>query len=980
MRLLYCCKAYESLTSYTQPNNKTAFNHISNTKHFFQPQKMKKLLPITLLFLCLGFVQLFAQNGTVRGAVTDDSNADPIMFGNVLVKELGTGTTTDLDGMFSIDLAAGAYTFEFSYIGYQAVTVSDVEVVEGETQILNISIKESSQTIEEVVITAKQARNSAAAVNKLKQKSVSLVDGIASESFSLSGDNDAAAAIKRVPGVSIEGGKHVFIRGLGDRYTRTLLNNMDVPGLDPDKNSVQMDIFPSNLIDNIVVYKTFTPDLPGDFTGGMVDISTKDFPETKTLGLSVGLGFNPDMHLQKNALTYSGSQTDFLGFDNGLRALPFSADAEFPKTTDQNPLLNTYTASFNPQMATETKSQLPNLNTSFSSGNQYDLGKATLGYIVALNYRAESSFFQEVEFNEYTKNRTDLTITDLEPNRRSNGSLGENSVLWSTLVGTALKFKKHKYSLTAMRFQNGVSKSGFFMMREFEDNPSIIQRQNLEYSQRAISSINLSGQHSLNEGKTVVDWKLTGINSSIDEPDIRSTPFEITDEGRYIIDRSVGAIPTRSFRYLEEMNLGGKANIERKFLLKNGNTTKIKAGIANSYKTRDYSILRYDFPVNNPSAFNFTGNPDELFMSDNIWSNKDNSGTFVEGGQELANQYESSQNIAAAYIMNEMPLTANLKAIYGLRAEQTQIIFSGQNNRGDLVLDNEKILNDLDLLPSVNLVYELNKNMNLRSSYARTVARPTFKEKSLVQIQDFISGRTFLGNLDLESSSINNYDLRAEYFFTGAGIVSLSGFYKQIDNPIEIVAYGEIAPDNIQAKNVDEANVLGLELEVNRSFAIAGSQTRKFNVVMNLTAVDAKTTMSTEEYESRLAKARPGENVTNTRAMVGQSPFVVNASLGYTDRNSGWEANLNYNVQGKRLSVAGISIVPDVYEMPFHLLNFKIVKKMGKDHQYKLSLGANNLLDSERQLNYQSYKTADQVYSRLRPGRSFSIGFNYALR
>jgi len=149
---------------------------------------------------------------------------------------------------------------------------------------------------------------------------------------------------------------------------------------------------------------------------------------------------------------------------------------------------------------------------------------------------------------------------------------------------------------------------------------------------------------------------------------------------------------------------------------------------------------------------------------------------------------------------------------------------------------------------------------------------------------------------------------------------------------------------------------------------------------MNLTAVDAKTTMSTEEYESRLAKARPGENVTNTRAMVGQSPFVVNASLGYTDRNSGWEANLNYNVQGKRLSVAGISIVPDVYEMPFHLLNFKIVKKMGKDHQYKLSLGANNLLDSERQLNYQSYKTADQVYSRLRPGRSFSIGFNYALR
>ena len=241
-------------------------------------EKLQKLTGI-LLVLLFGLSASFAQTGTVRGDLIDDATGETIPFANILVVETAGGVSTDLDGAFSIDLPVGFYTFKVSYIGYAELSVSEIEVKDGEVTLINLRLQEESEVLDEVVVTAKAIRTTEAALMTIQKKAPGLLDGISTQAIRRSGDSDVGSAIKRVTGVSVEGGKHVVVRGLGDRYSKTILNGLDVPGLDPDRNSVQLDIFPTNLVDNIIVYKSFTPDLPGDFTGGMVNIETKDFPE-----------------------------------------------------------------------------------------------------------------------------------------------------------------------------------------------------------------------------------------------------------------------------------------------------------------------------------------------------------------------------------------------------------------------------------------------------------------------------------------------------------------------------------------------------------------------------------------------------------------------------------------------------------------------------------------------------------------------------
>ncbi|MBT8233254.1 MAG: carboxypeptidase-like regulatory domain-containing protein, partial [Bacteroidia bacterium] len=220
------------------------------------------LRTILSVFLTLISISLFSQTGTVRGNLIDDVNGETIPFANIIVAETGDGMSTDLDGKFSVELPVGTYTFNVSYIGYADLSVSEIEVIENDVTLINLRLKEESEVLQEVVVTAKAVRNTEAALMTIQKKAPGLLNGITTQAIKRSGDSDVGSAIKRVTGVSVEGGKHVVVRGLGDRYSKTILNGLEVPGLDPDKNSVQLDIFPTNLVDNIIVYKSFTPDLP----------------------------------------------------------------------------------------------------------------------------------------------------------------------------------------------------------------------------------------------------------------------------------------------------------------------------------------------------------------------------------------------------------------------------------------------------------------------------------------------------------------------------------------------------------------------------------------------------------------------------------------------------------------------------------------------------------------------------------------------
>ena len=289
---------------------------------------MKYIFTVFTFFLALASVAQAEdpKTGLLRGTVIDDDFGDPVMYAEVRVEGLDVSTLTDLDGQYSFELAPGTYTLSVEFLGYAKQVVSEVVVKEGSTELVDVRLTEESEVITEVVVTATQSRNNETALLTIQRKSAVVLDGVSAQSISRIGDSDAGQAIQRVPGVSVEGGKYIYVRGLGDRYTKTTLNGMDIPGLDPDRNTVQMDVFPTSLIDNIIVRKTFAPNMPGDFSGGVVDIATKAFPDKEQFNVKVGLGYNTNTSFNKNFLTYDGGKLDWLGMDDGSRALPSGYD------------------------------------------------------------------------------------------------------------------------------------------------------------------------------------------------------------------------------------------------------------------------------------------------------------------------------------------------------------------------------------------------------------------------------------------------------------------------------------------------------------------------------------------------------------------------------------------------------------------------------------------------------------------------------
>jgi len=942
---------------------------------------MEKLQKNILLLVVLIFQTTFvwSQIGTVRGQLIDDSNGTTIPFANILIQETGSGVSTDLDGMYSVDLVPGTYTFEVSYIGYAQLNVSEVIVTEGQVTLLDLRLKEESAVLDQVVVTAKAIRNTETALMTIQKKSPNLLDGISSQQFKRIGDSNAASAIKRVPGVSVQGGKYVFVRGLGDRYTKSILNGMDIPGLDPDRNTVQLDVFPTNIIDNIIVLKSFTPDLPADFTGGVVNIVTKDFPEEKQMNVSLGTSFNPSMHLNSNYLTYQGSKTDWLGFDNGLRELPFHKSNRIPAPINQFKL-TFLTASFNNIMAAERATSPVDYNVGFSAGDQIKKGEVTFGYNTAFSYKNTTQYFDEVTYNTFIKPETGEAF-ELRQDRSSIGSLGRNNVLLSGLVGGAIKYKNHKFNLNLLHIQNGKSSAGEFVRQSFIRNSNTLIRDNLEYTQSSISNVLLTGKHVFEGSQLDVEWKLSPTVSSIYDKDVRVTAFRLRDDGTLRIEPSEGAQPRRLFRNLDETNYNGRLDITKKIQF-SGRDSKIKFGLNVTQKERDYEIISYFLDVINQAALDLNGDPNALFDTKNIWTRQNGFGTYITGNEEPANTYNAKQSIASAYIMNELPITEKLKAVYGLRLEKFDHTYTGENNQGTVRFDEEKIIDVLDVLPAMNLIYGLNSDMNLRASFSQTLARPSFKEASIAQIYDAISDRTFIGNIDLVETKIQNFDVRWEMFKKGGQMFSVSGFYKAFSNPIELVAFSQSAPDNLQPRNVGDAQVVGLEIEARKNLNFLGESLKNFSVGANLTLVKSQVELDKTpggEFDSRVTNARDGEIISDTRDMQGQAPYILNSYLSYRT-NSGVDANLSYNVQGESLSIVGIGLNPDVYTSPFHSLNLKVSKRFGDDDRFNFSFGVKNILGSEQTKVYKSFESSDRVFENFIPARTFSLGASYRLK
>jgi outer membrane receptor protein involved in Fe transport len=965
--------------------------------------KLKLFGTLTILLLISVSVFSAVAPGTIRGKVTNGETGEILLGATIRLMQDGQmrgGAYTDVEGNYTIKAEPGVYSLIISYVSFLNDTLENIEVVEGAVIYNETLLFENMATREDlkVVITGKRNKGSEVTLFNVKRTSLNTMDGVSKDIIARTGDNDVGQVMQRVTGVTVEGGKYVYVRGLGDRYSNTLLNGAVIPSLDPDRNAVQMDIFPSQLIDNVMVYKTFTPNLPGNFSGGLIDITTRDFPDRLRISVSASTSFNPQANLIDNFLTYETGSTDWRGVDDGIRALPEEIaslpdgvpdrtfnDLEAAQTIDRA------SKSFSTSMAPTTTTSGLNQRYQASIGNQNLLFGRPFGYIASFTYSNGYNAFTNGRESRW-KNTSDARIGSIADNLNSEKDFvvqqGSQSVLWGALAKLSYTpFPNHKISVNLMQNQSGESTARTLEGPIPTDAIDLIfQTRVLGYQERQVGIFQVQGQHAFGTpkdkqpkvGPLKVDWIYSTSASSQSEPDLRFFSNDYTEnsdgERIYDIQANLYQEPNRFYRSLEEDNRDARINFELPVKVWNDLSAKFKFGGASTRKERSFREDRYQITQGNISA-RYNGNPDQYFAEANTGIRIDtifgflqfNYRNYIEDVSEERNNYVGTQEINAGYAMLELPVTARINLAGGLRFESTFIEAVSEDVRLDTGL-----LELGDFLPAISGLYRIKENLNLRGSYARTVARPTFREFSPFVAFSFVGDFVLIGNPNLNRTSIDNYDLRLEWYPTPSELISFSGFYKKFTDPIEKVFEPRAPNQEIIFRNIPEGLAYGVEFEVrkNLDFLAPGSVLRNFQVGGNASLIYSEVGIAPDEYR-KILDVDPDRPP--TRPIFGQSPYAVNGEIAYIDDTLGIRASLSYNVFGPRIAVVG-GTEPDIYEQPRGLLNFSIVKRLPKG--FSLTLRARNLLDPEYKLT-QTYKGREYVFRSYRIGRSFSVGVSY---
>ena len=949
---------------------------------------MKLRTSLLTFTIFLAFNGLFSQNGTIRGKVLDSENAEPMIGATVRILQdsiLKGGAYTDLDGKFNIaNVAEGIYTMVISYVSYKETRVLDLVVKPGQVTNQDYLLAPDYGDSEKntVTITSKVATNTDVSILNIQRRSSNVMDGISSQQFKRTGDANAASAMARVTGVSIEGGKYVYVRGLGDRYSKTLLNGAVIPGLDPERNAVQMDMFPSNLIDNIQIYKTFTPDLPGDFTGGLVKVMTKDFPEKYTFQWSSAIGYNPQSSFKKNFLTGKTGKTDWLGFDDGTRGIPreLADGVPFQNTgnAEASAEINTDSKAFSTSIYPTTKTSGINHNHSISAGNQWMIKNRPLGFIASLSYRST--------YNQYTGGQSNrekfIGLGDAStPIQSFTDNKSSEEVLLGGLINLSYKpWDNHKFSFNYLRNQSGESFARY-LSGKLDDDPALtFETRAVGYLQRSLDAFQLKADHIFPKAKNLkIDWIASYTLSRQSEPDLRffSNDFIVQNgENNYDIQANLYKRPSRYFRKMKENNLDLRLNFELPFKQWSSMDSKIKFGGALTQKDRTFGENRFEFLDPTNEIFNgYNGNPADLFNETHLGVTGTDEfgnaqyGLIVQDATDLRNSYSGSQVIGAGYGMIEMPLIKNLKTIAGVRYEVTNIKAGSMDpleDRADIVKH--------DILPSFTLIFQPIEKINLRGSYTRTVARPTFRELAPFTSFNFVRDNREVGNPALQRSLIDNVDLRLEFYPSPSEVLSISGFYKNFNDPIERVFNTQSAGSTpeITWRNVGQATLFGGEIEFRKSLGFITPRLKDLRIGGNACIIKSIVNIDAQELE---LKREFDPNWSSNRPMFAQSPFTINAEIAYSNDSIGFSTSLNFNIFGARIAATS-SNSPDIYEQPRPRLDFFASQRFAKS--WMVTLRARNLLNPAY-LKTQKFPAKTLIYESYTVGQTFSLGLSFTI-
>lgn len=961
-----------------------------------------KIISIMISILVLSISVSAATTGNVVGVVIDKATGDPLIGATVMIQGKNIGGFTKLDGKFNLkNIPAGEYLIKISFVGYSPITVANVVVKENQVTTVNVALESESKMTEEVIVTASSLKDNEASLLKERQKSNTISDAISSELISKTSSSNVSEAMEKVTGVTIVDGKNIYIRGLGDRYMLTNLNGASLASSDPEKNSVATDIFSSKFVENIVTYKSFTPDKHGNFTGGMVDIRTKAFAETETFSLQLNGSYNSLGSFSNEYLTYQGGSFDWLGFDDGSRALPSIlnqyekipsiSDARYNK--EQAQILNDISKAFVGQMSPEQGSSGMDQSWGISYGNQYDAGEHTFGIIAGLTFSNKFRSYSNGFNGQYNLTGKVSEVNELNALYSLSDSKGSMESSISGLLNLAYapnEFNRISFNFMLNNAGEKVARYLHGYAQTLGDDYTTYETRTLAFNQRNVTSYQLNGEHHINElNKATFDWNLaTNVSKSYD-PNLRYfvndyRPFEVDNEivNVYSISASNYSEPSHYFRDLKEQVYETNLNLTLPVKIFEDLSTKFKVGGSVRLKDRDFNERIFKF--RRESIIQYDGNPNTFFSDSlvglidyNENTGRNYFGNYITDQTQPANSYTGNENIYAYYGMFDFELTPQFRVIGGARIEMAKIDVKSKDSSKNYAIENGTqvelgVVNNNDILPTISFVYSMMQNMNLRLSFGRTLARPTFRELAPFPSFDYIGGYILNGNQKLKRTLIDNYDLRWEWFLRQGEIVAFSLFYKDFTNPIEMAILS--TNNQIQYQNVPKATTYGLEAEYRVGLNFLSSVLNDFSFGGNLTFVHSKVNIPEKDF---LTIKALDPDASNIRTMNGQSPYVVNVMLSYDNPIHDLHVNLYYNVFGKRLSKVSLGGTPNVFEYPRPILNFNV--KYGVYAGFKVSLSIDNILNSDY-IEALEYKGRNDYYvSRYSLGRTVSLGIGYDL-
>ena len=938
---------------------------------------------LLLLVLSIGLVfgEVSADNHEtqpvvkITGTVIDNDTETPIAEVSIRVTDTQIRVKTDETGAFSLALPSGTYKIHASAPFYNTFVITDFQVSTGAAPApLHIKLTPQVVKLDAIKLPVRLSQSSERGLLEKRMRSSRIEDSISTEEISRLPASSAGEAIKRVTGVSIVGGRYVFVRGLGERYSNTLLNNVEIPSPEPNRRVVPMDIFPASLLASLQTVKTFSPDQPGGFAGGSVQVFTKDFPEELTMSLSMSSGFNTQA-TGEDGLTYPGGSLDFLGFDDGSRALPNivrdqAADLPIRERGRFTPLgftpaeIQEFGQSFANVWSPERRQVPINQGYKFSLGNSNKIfGNKEFGYLGVISYGNSHSYGTQVR-NAFRLglNETLSPVTSYDVERSG------NEVDWGSVLNTSLRFSpEHLLSIKTLFTHTAEDET-----RTWEgfnaDRNTDMRSTRLRYVERQLFSGQVAGMHDFNFGAPALqaaeegpeppdvsmEWRLTYSRASRDEPDTRENIYEDRGDGTFTF-RDVTHSGSRFFFDLEDDEYNARAD----WKIPLGAEGLFKFGGLLRDRSRTFDVRRFRFlPADQVDAtVNLSAPPETLFQIQNIAPRVFE----LRESTRSTDNYLADHNIYASYLMLDLPITTKWQVMTGVRLESSDQTVTTFDPFVASRKEIEANLETLDWLPGLNVTYRLTERMNLRLAASRTITRPDFRELAPFEFTDFVGGRTILGNPDLERTQIDNFDFRWETFPQIGGILAVSAFYKRFQKPIEQIVQPQ-AEVRITYENAEGANNYGLELEARQNLGVLTEALRKFSINTNAALISSQVVLPEDV----------GIQTSSERPLQGQCPYIVNVSVGFEDPNWGISSAVAYNIFGRRLSEVGNHGVPDVYEQPRGQLDVSFSRTVA--NYFKFSVSAKNLLDP-----YVHYKIGDATYLEYKLGRSFSFGISYNL-